>query len=709
MTSNSSLPSLALPTTLLLAFVGGDAAAEIATDGSVGPRLELEGREFAIREDLGMRAGDNLFHSFERFSLRGNESAVFHGSPAIENVISRVTGGKPSRINGTIDSTMMPNADFYFINPAGVLFGPNAVLNVPGSFHVSTADELRFEGGEVFSASDPAASSLSLAAPEAFGFLGGAAGEIRAAGSQITLINFINPDQTLSFTAGTIAVENESRVIANHLLFATQASAGEVPLAAAGPAAARSGTITFGSEAPEPGATISTSNPFGSGTVRIEAGTLRVVNALVSDVHMLPDDSTGGLDVAAERVIIRDDLPGDEVSGLLTQSFGQGRAGDIRVTAPDVAVLGGGIVSLPLLGDGGRVTVEAHNILLAGSAAAVGVIGAPSGFFPDRTSGGVAVIAHESLTIGSRGQINTGTFGDQPGGSIAINLDEGAALTMLPGSRIAATASATGPGGDIAITGGDLLIIGGEISAASTGEFTVAGAEDGRAGDVVVDARSITLRDGGQIDSSTAGSGAAGNLMISARHDLVLDRGRISTDVATVSTTPTAGGTIAISAGRLVDVNDSVITTNGVEPVPGSSILTLTAPLVAINHSDVTSLTAAGEPVPGVDAGVVLIDADSLLISSDSTVAATSSLQLTGLDEQLGSQLVSAMPVDAEAMLTEPCVARRDIGASSFTGVGRGGLPASPDQPLGSAYMSPPAAVTVRPAALTLAGPCDAF
>jgi len=38
-------------------------------------------------------------------------------------------------------------------------------------------------------------------------------------------------------------------------------------------------------------------------------------------------------------------------------------------------------------------------------------------------------------------------------------------------------------------------------------------------------------------------------------------------------------------------------------------------------------------------------------------------------------------------LLRERCASRRDVGASSFTGVGRGGLPPSPDTPLTTGYL----------------------
>jgi filamentous hemagglutinin family protein len=115
--------------------------------------------------------GKNLFHSFERFGVEGGGKVTFTGPSGLDNVVSRVTGGEPSAINGTLASTV-PGADVWLVNPAGIVFGPGATLDVPGSFHASTADELRFSDGVAFSASDPGRGGLSVARPEAFGFLG---------------------------------------------------------------------------------------------------------------------------------------------------------------------------------------------------------------------------------------------------------------------------------------------------------------------------------------------------------------------------------------------------------------------------------------------------------------------------------------------------------------------------------------------------------
>jgi filamentous hemagglutinin family protein len=146
------------------------ASAEVATDGTLGARVRLTGKNVTVPARLGQIRGQNLFHSFERFGVPTKGRVTFTGPDGLKNVIGRVTGGERSSIDGTLASKIQ-GADLWLLNPAGILFGPHARLQVPGSFHASTADELRFADGAVFSALDPQGSVLSVAAPEAFGFL----------------------------------------------------------------------------------------------------------------------------------------------------------------------------------------------------------------------------------------------------------------------------------------------------------------------------------------------------------------------------------------------------------------------------------------------------------------------------------------------------------------------------------------------------------
>src|SRR5205085_10306018 len=124
--------------------------------------------------DGGRLAGANLFHSFSRFDLGAGDTARWTSAQAesILNVINRVTGGTTSFIDGTLDSTDIPNANFWFINPAGIVFGDGAQVNVPGAAHFSTAQEIAHGDGTRFSTVTPDGSTLSVAAPQAFGFLG---------------------------------------------------------------------------------------------------------------------------------------------------------------------------------------------------------------------------------------------------------------------------------------------------------------------------------------------------------------------------------------------------------------------------------------------------------------------------------------------------------------------------------------------------------
>jgi filamentous hemagglutinin family protein len=127
----------------------------------------------------GAQRGDNLFHSFETFSIGENGGAYFI-TPAgdVGNIFARITGADPSTISGGLGTRQFDGigfipsaADLVLINPNGIVFGENAVLDVGGSFTATTASGVQFGDAGQFSAVAPEApSSLLSIAPSAYFF-----------------------------------------------------------------------------------------------------------------------------------------------------------------------------------------------------------------------------------------------------------------------------------------------------------------------------------------------------------------------------------------------------------------------------------------------------------------------------------------------------------------------------------------------------------
>jgi filamentous hemagglutinin family protein len=837
------LLGLALSLTLLGPALG---RAEVATDGTLGAKVRLTGRDVKVPARLGQIRGKNLFHSFQRFGIETGGKVTFTGPDGLKNVIGRVTGGKPSSIDGTLASKIR-GADLWLLNPAGLLFGPHAHLDVLGSFHASTADELRFAGGAVFSALDPQGSVLSVAPPAAFGFLGAKPGGITVDQSVLE----VPEGKALSLVGGDITVRGNHDGVANSTGLADEpgtmrAKAGRVSLAAlGGPGAVMAGTneITgaVSGEIHLSGEASVISNGDGGGAIRIRGGRLVVEDtSFVLADNLGASHAAGGVTVEADSIEIRgglisadtkgrgnagevsvaagrlriDDAGAEYFRGIrsIASDTSVGNAGRVVVTADTIDIHGGGLDSSTFRwGDAGEVTVTAKGHLRidrAGSKIESGIrSNAGKGSFGDAghvaitagtidirnggqirssangqgNAGKVTVTATDQLRIddagsefftgivswaetrseGDAGQVKvTANFieirGDSSIGSSTFGPRSGNAgevmVTAKGQLRIDATGSGseaftgiasqgfTGDAGQVTVTA-DTIDIHGDGSAGSNdrgdglstatfgpgnaGKVIVAadtielrdgsqigsstfGPRSGNAGEVVVKAGYMTVADKGTVETNSTGSGTAGNVFVQASHLKVRDGGEIGSsgtgsgpagnlhlDVGTLEVEDASirtegkvseGGQIEVMAEDLIHLQDAEVTSSGIEPAAGTSVITLQAPLIALNDSRVTSLTGGGVPLAG--SGLARLFGDTTVISSDSVVAASSSVTLTGAEGDAGSRLVvpEGAFLNVGDLLRESCAARRSGTASSFTAMGQGGLPLDPAGPLAAFY-----------------------
>jgi filamentous hemagglutinin family protein len=135
------------------------AQAQIIPDGSLGsegssitPNVFIQG-DLAERIDGGAVRASTLFHSFLDFNVNDGQRVYFANPTGVFNIITRVTGFSESQIHGVLG--VDGNANLFVINPNGLVFGPNATLDIRGSFTGSTSAGMDFDSGYVFSALNP--------------------------------------------------------------------------------------------------------------------------------------------------------------------------------------------------------------------------------------------------------------------------------------------------------------------------------------------------------------------------------------------------------------------------------------------------------------------------------------------------------------------------------------------------------------------------
>jgi len=599
-----TIPDLLLILGLTLCFCSIARAGQVATDGTLGPARTLAGPNFSIPARLGQQRGGNLFHSFTIFDLDAGDTATFSGPSSIHNVFARVTGGQSSSIDGTISCTI-PNASFYLINPSGVVFGPDAALDVKGSFAVTTADQLALGREGTFNASTPSTSVLKSAAPSAFGFL---SSHPAGVGVQSATLG-VPAGHALSVVSGPIQIVSGRLVaLGGRVNIVAVGSAGQAEFdasAVGSPDQSRADVSTFSALADvslTQASQISLDGPIG-GTVLIDAASLRLDRSAISsttrgsrhggDLAVYAADLSfvgggeigtntsgsgrgGDVIVKAQSISIDGSAKPNRFTGIDANASQSGGGGDVSVYTTGLAITGGGQISTTASGSGrgGDVDVVAHTVSIDGSATPALLTGIITQSNPGAAgdTGNLSIQAL-SVSLTGGGTIGTNSAGTGHGGDATvsartISIDGSATPTVLTGIVADSNAGTTGGAGNVIVHATDLSITGG-------GEINILTFGSAHAGDVVVTAQTISI-DGAATPMTFTGigtendTGGAGNVRIHAS-DLSLAGG------AQISATAFGsghGGNVSITAGEV--------------SIDGSATPTLLTGIVALSNPGAT-------------------------------------------------------------------------------------------------------------------------
>jgi len=616
-----SLAALAL---LGLIISPAFACAEVVTDGSVGAAgaIGKVGNNFPIPSSLGRKVGGNLFHSFSAFNLTAGESGTFSGPGDVGHILARVTGGSASSIDGTLRSTI-PGANLYFINPKGVLFGPNARLEIDGSFTATTADYTRLSDGTRFNAAPgPADATLTAAPVSAFGFLTAQPASISATGSTLTGAT----GEKMSFIGGGVALSSAtlSAPSGRVALLGTNAI-GEV--AASDGAGALGGSIGMLRSRVDVGGT-----PGGS--VVIRGGRLSLDrSAILSDNRGAA--AGGGIDVR-----VRSAVEITRSSRVLTLASGAGaagavslRAGTVNLSGPISVVGSQASATATSSARAGKVSVIAHQLAISNEGAL-----SSSTFGPGAAST-VTVQARALSIVGvpsnnpDDGSPPTGIFSNTrttgAGGGIRVQADT---LRLFAGGSISADTFGLGRGGNVDVVARDIAIAArGAIF--KTGIFADSGAPTadkispgGVGGSIRVTADRLQITDGGLISTKSVGLGKGGDTTIQVR-DLLIAKGNstLITGIAVdAAAGPGRGGNLAIQADQIRVIAGGRISANAGDTGPGGNIsVRARSILLSGTPEDPSTIAAESSSVgKGGAAGKVEVITDTLQILDGARISA---------------------------------------------------------------------------------------
>ncbi|MDF5738477.1 MULTISPECIES: two-partner secretion domain-containing protein [unclassified Nostoc] len=554
---------------LLIASLQDRVFAQITPDATLANNSSVtrEGNIFNITG--GTQAGSNLFHSFSEFSVPNNGAALFNNAVDIQNIISRVTGGSVSKIDGLIGAK--GTANLFLINPNGIIFGQNAQLNIGGSFVGTTASAIAFGNQGFFSASNPeSSSSLLTVNPSALLFH-----QIKTASIENNSIadSGLNPSSEYIATGLRVPDGKSLLLVGGDInmdgggLFAFGGRVELGGLAGAGTVGLNGDGSNLSASFPDNversdvflsnGAGVAVTADDG-GTITINARNLEMTGesglyAGIATGLGSNNSKAGNIEVNATGVINLDN--GSDINNVVIKGA-SGQGGSVLISARTLQVKGGAQISAATFGNGkgGNLTVDAQDVQLIGSITNPEL---PSGLFTSSGSesigdAGNLTIKTITLLIKDGAQVNAGTRGVGKGGNLTVDAQDVQLIGTSVGSQFPsalfanAEQNSTGDAGDLTIKTNTLLVKDGAVVGTATfngskgGNLTIDAQDvqligtsiDGRtrglatsaqpnstgdAGDLNIKTNTLLVKDGAAVGTATFGAGKGGNLTINAQ------------------------------------------------------------------------------------------------------------------------------------------------------------------------------------------------
>lgn len=477
----------------------------------------------------GSSQGNTLFHSFQEFNVKDNQGAYFSNPSGITNILSRVTGSNPSNILGKLG--VLGNANLFFINPNGIIFGGNASLDLSGSFLASTANSIKLSDGNEFSATKPqAAPLLTVSVPVGLGFIGNPGSiEVQGVGHTLSTSTTTNFIEGAGGSATGLRVQSGRNLalVRGNIIFnggIVTAPAGKIEITGIDV-----GQVTINSifdnwifdyslvqdfqDIQITNLSLLDTSGFDNGIISLQGDRITIADNSYALIQSQNSKVGGNINVNALQSLsiigntfnLNTIDPFQAVrnrTGIVSESF-SGQGANINISTKDLLLqFAGGVASNSLFsGFGGNITINASNSIQVIGASPIDPLNSfsviatnASGF---SNSGNITLLTN-NLLIEDGGSIFSGTFGAGSSGNININ---SLGSVLVKGSRnFAASASIR------------------NVTASGSAPSTVTSSSygSGDAGDLVIDTPQLTVLDGASISTSTVASGTAGNVIITA-------------------------------------------------------------------------------------------------------------------------------------------------------------------------------------------------